>query len=35
VGGDSRKLARRVLTYLLLVLIALVFLIPLAWMVST
>ena len=35
VGGDSRKLVRRVLTYVLLVLIALVFLIPLAWMVST
>jgi multiple sugar transport system permease protein len=35
MGGDSRKLMRRVLTYILLVLIALVFLIPLAWMVST
>ena len=32
---DRNKVLRRVLTYVLLVLIALVFLLPLGWMVST
>jgi multiple sugar transport system permease protein len=35
VGADRNKVLRRVFTYILLVLIALVFLIPLAWMIST
>ena len=35
VGADRNKVLRRVLTYVLLVLIALVFLLPLGWMVST
>jgi multiple sugar transport system permease protein len=35
VGADRNKVLRRVFTYVLLVLIALVFLIPLAWMIST